>query len=135
MSLEDTPARGSPADWLQHARSDLCLAQSRPDDEAILLETLCFHAQQAAEKAIKAVLVLSDVEFPRTHNIGTLVELLPADVARDPALDDATILTEYAVSSRYPGVWEAVTEDEFQNALAMAASIVVWAEVMIAPAS
>src|SRR6266571_2005457 len=52
----DTPTPGSPEDWLRHARSDLALAQQRSAPE-ILLTTLCFHTQQAAEKGIKAVLV------------------------------------------------------------------------------
>jgi len=45
-------APGSPADWLQHAQSDLALARTTPLPP-ILSEELCFHAQQAAEKAIK----------------------------------------------------------------------------------
>ncbi len=53
MSPEDVEP-GSPADWLRHAASDLKLARiARPPE--VLLEALCFHAQQAAEKALKAV--------------------------------------------------------------------------------
>lgn len=44
---------GSPDDWLEHAASDLKVA--RLAHEEILSEHVCFHAQQAAEKAIKAV--------------------------------------------------------------------------------
>jgi HEPN domain-containing protein len=40
----------------------------------------CFHGQQAAEKAIKSLLVLSGVDFPRSHALGRLVTLLPAGV-------------------------------------------------------
>ena len=46
------PQPGSPDDWLRHARSDLALARSRKGRD-VLYEHLCFHAQQAAEKAIK----------------------------------------------------------------------------------
>ena len=48
---------GDPAEWLRHARSNLsrCRADRRLPD--VLFEDLCFDAQQAAEKAIKAVLV------------------------------------------------------------------------------
>jgi hypothetical protein len=46
----------------------------------MLLEGLCFHAQQAAEKSIKAVLIDRGVSFPRTHNIRTLLELIPPGV-------------------------------------------------------
>lgn len=49
---EDRP--GSPDDWLSHARSDLALAEISPPED-VMLEGLCFHAQQAVEKAIKAL--------------------------------------------------------------------------------
>ena len=116
---------------MQHARSDLCLVQASLSDENILLETLCFHAQQAAEKAIKAVLVSSNIEFPRTHNIRTLVELLPGGGVKNPVLDDATVLTEYAVSSRYPGESEIVTEEELREALELAENVVAWAKAVL----
>ena len=45
-------APGSPADWLRHAYSDLALAGVTPLPQ-VLLEQLCFHAQQAAEKPLK----------------------------------------------------------------------------------
>ena len=52
--LLDRPTPGTPKDWLARAQGDLALAQiSLP--EGAYYEDLCFHAQQAAEKAIKAV--------------------------------------------------------------------------------
>jgi hypothetical protein len=65
MSREFLPPE--PRQWPRFAVSDLLLAQSRP--EGVLLEQLCFHAQQAAEKAIKAVLIQQAIGFPRTHNL------------------------------------------------------------------
>ena len=67
---------GSPADWLRHARSDLAYAMAPLPPEG-LLEGQCFHAQQAAEKAIKAVLVAQGTSVPRTHNLKTLLESKP----------------------------------------------------------
>ncbi len=66
---------GDPGEWLRHARSNLsrCRSDSRLPD--VLFEDLCFDAQQAAEKAFKAVLVLRGRRFPRTHD---LAELRPA---------------------------------------------------------
>ncbi|MCH8838155.1 MAG: HEPN domain-containing protein [Candidatus Marinimicrobia bacterium] len=58
--------------------SDLNLARlSQPD--GVLLEDLCFHAQQAAEKALKAVLVANSVAVPNIHSIRRLIDLLPAN--------------------------------------------------------
>ena len=94
-------APGTPADWLRHANSDLALARSRRTAE-ILPETLCFHAQQAVEKALKAVLLSKIITPPRTHNIRTLLDLLPARIEVPEHVEEAAILTEYAVMSRYP---------------------------------
>jgi len=131
MSPHEVPHRGSAEDWLQHAGSDLCLAQVRSDHKGILLETLCFHAQQAAEKALKAVLLSANVEFPRTHSIRTLVESLPDGVYRDPVLDEAAVLTEYAVATRYPSELEPLIEEEYEEAVAMAAAVLKWAQEIV----
>ncbi len=131
MRPSDAP-KGSPADWLRHARSDLVLAKSMPADEDVLRETLCFHAQQAVEKAIKAVLVLHNVPFPKTHNIGVLLDLLPPESPRDAALDEVAMLTEYAVSARYPGEAEDVTEEELSAAVSTAERVLNWASSLVA---
>jgi len=54
-----------PAEWLRRARSNLNLAAVQ--GPGICLEDLCFEAQQAAEKAIKGVLVARGVQFPYIH--------------------------------------------------------------------
>ena len=66
------PEPGSPQDWLRYARSDLAVARQSPAAD-VLWETLCFHAQQAAEKSIKAVLVHRRTPFPYTHDLSDLV--------------------------------------------------------------
>jgi HEPN domain-containing protein len=126
MPPTDAP-KGSPADWLRRARSDLALAKCLPADEDILLEALCFHAQQAVEKAIKAVLISRSIVFPKTHNIGVLLELLPPEIARDAMLSQAASLTEYAVSARYPGEAEDVTKEELSAAIRLADRALAWA--------
>ena len=126
MPPTDVP-RGSAADWLRHARSDLALAKSLPADLDVLPETLCFHAQQSVEKAIKAVLVHLGVAFLKTHNIGVLIDMLPPQFPRGAALDEASLLTDYAVSSRYPGEAEDVTQEELSTAVRIAERVLVWA--------
>ncbi len=56
---------GSPGDWLRHASSDLELARIGRNSK-VLHEDLCFHAQQAADKAVKAVLLWKSIPFPKT---------------------------------------------------------------------
>lgn len=121
---------GSPGAWLRYAQSDLELARSSPPAE-VLLEALCFHVQQAAEKALKAVLVARSIPFPRTHSIGILLELLPRDLSKPREVEDAVSLTDYAVMSRYPGVAEPVDEQEYQQAVRLAEAVVSWAEQIV----
>ena len=52
-----------PREWLNHARSNLAMAKNRVPE--VYLEDLCFEAQQAAEKAIKAVMIMRNIEFPK----------------------------------------------------------------------
>jgi len=121
---------GSPADWLRYARSDLELARVvRPDE--VLFEGLCFHAQQAAEKALKAVLIAKGVPPPKTHNIRALLDLLPQEIITTQEIEDAASLTDYAVTSRYPGDFESVDEEEYKETVRLAENVVLWAERII----
>jgi HEPN domain-containing protein len=121
---------GSPADWLRYAYSDLELARVRRPPK-VLLEGLCFHAQQAAEKALKAVLIDKGVPPPKTHNIRTLLDLLPQGVIVPQDVEDAASLTDYAVMSRYPGDFESIDEREYKETIRLAESVVLWAEKII----
>lgn len=104
---------GSPVDWLRHARSDLALAGT-PRSKDVPLGTLCFHAQQAVEKSIKAVLVHKGIVFPYVHDIATLITLLiDAGLPWPEELNEAAELTPYAVEIRYPGLEREVNEEEY----------------------
>ena len=125
-------APGCPASWLQYARSDLALAAIEPPP-GVLLDALCHHAQQAAEKALKAVLVARTVSFPPTHNLKVLLERLPNDLAAPDQVKQAASLTIYAVASRYPDALGPVTDrSEWQEALSLAKAVVEWAEEVVA---
>lgn len=120
------PEPGSPGDWLRHAGSDLALAQTPPGND-VLLETLAFHAQQAAEKSLKAVLLHAGIDPPRTHNLKLLAEALPANLRLPEDLLRCAELTDYAVTGRYPGEYEPVEQEELDRAIAIAAAVVAWA--------
>ena len=124
------PEKGSPQDWLIHAESDLQLAATGKSPK-VLFETLSFHAQQAVEKALKAVLIANNVPSTKTHNIGTLIEMLPSNVVFPKELKEAAGLTVYAVMTRYPGDLEPVTEDEYLEALSLAEKVINWAKDQI----
>lgn len=72
----------------------------------------CWLAQQSAEKAIKAVLIFLQIDFPRRHDLDALRNLVPAGWQVRESHPDLTGLTEWAVEARYPGEWpEAIALD------------------------
>jgi HEPN domain-containing protein len=120
-----------PEEWLRRARSSLALARSHRELPGVLFEDLCFDAQQAAEKGIKAVLVYLQVQFPKTHAVSELLDLVEgAGLAVPPGIREANRLTRYAVTTRYVGLTEDVTEDEYHAAVVLADRILQWAELV-----
>jgi HEPN domain-containing protein len=114
------------AEWLRRAQADMTVA-SLADDERIAPEIVAFHAQQAAEKVLKALLVLRQTEFPRTHSIGALLALCEqAGFTGASALSDVVSLTRYAVVARYPGEEEPIDRQEAREAASLAAQVFVW---------
>jgi HEPN domain-containing protein len=97
-------------------------------------ETLCYQAQQAAEKAIKAVLIRAGTEPPRTHNIEHLLQLLPATLVPPDEVAQAASLTDYAMETRCPGREPPVTEEEYREALRLAEVVFTWAAGLIGAA-
>lgn len=117
--------------WLSYARANLAhAAAGRAAD--VLAEYLCFDAQQAAEKALKAALIVHNVRPPRVHDLGELLRLLsdahvnvPADVQR------AEDLSAFAVQARYPGWGDRVEDEDVSNATATAEAVIVWVAELI----
>lgn len=128
--LPDNLDPGSPEEWLRYALSDLELARvaSSPN---ILLATLCFHAQQVAEKSLKAVLIAHVIPVPRIHNIDILLDLLPQDIELPEELQEARKLTAYAVIARYPSNLEPIEQQEYEVVLQLAEKVFVWAQTIL----
>jgi HEPN domain-containing protein len=111
-------------EWLKHARSDLHLSQAALVTSGVMPEDACFHAQQCAEKALKALLIYLGVDYPRTHVLEVLLDLLKEQSVQIHAnMDLADELTQYAVETRYPGEWEPVSKEEAQGATERAAFV------------
>lgn len=100
--------------WLRKAESDLTALRFCIAGRAAL-DVACFHAQQAAEKFLKAYLTYCDIRFPFVHNLEQLADICEA---RDPSFHKikkvAQTLTPYAVELRY--------DDEFWPTIATAQS-------------
>jgi HEPN domain-containing protein len=122
---------GTSYDWLRRAKSNLIRAR-QPKPEDVLWEDLCFDTQQAAEKALKAVLVARRIPFRFVHDIAELLTLLENQgVILPEEIKASAGLTDYSVESRYPGPFEPITEEEFEKALQIAEAVVAWAESQI----
>jgi HEPN domain-containing protein len=91
---------------------------------ADVTDAVAFHAQQAAEKALKALLIRYQVRFSRSHDVEGLLELAePHAPGIFTELSAAAALTIYAVDARYPGA-ERVTRDEAARLLGVARVVV-----------
>ena len=117
-----------PREWLNRALSDLRLASTSP--EGVYYEDLCFHTQQAAEKAIKALLIRRGVQFPYVHDLAQLLTLVERSGLPIPDnVRQAERLTRYAVMARYPGLEPRVNRPEYEEALTQSAEVLRWVEV------
>ena len=92
-------------DWVVKAEEDYetarLLVRKRKQN---LSNPVCFHAQQCAEKYLKAFLIFHRIPFPKTHDLLDLLELAKqADPTLELLRPDLAHLEPYAVEFRYPG--------------------------------
>ncbi len=110
--------------WLDKAEGDFELAKHLVSENAPFLEAVCLHAQQAAEKYLKAFLVEHQVEFPKTHNLGHLLDLSATiDSSLAKTLKQITVLNPYGVDYRYPGDFPEITQEDAGEALKLASMV------------
>src|SRR5437899_2374892 len=87
---------------LRKAAADEALVKKILADEEIADELVGYHCQQAVEKLLKAFLVGLEVNYPKTHNLQVLIQLLEAGGKELPVdLADLDLLTPYATIYRY----------------------------------
>ena len=108
-------------EWLQKAEQDLLSAQILLEHDPPVLETACFHCQQAVEKALKAFLVWKAVNFEKVHSLTYLLDLCEVQEQGFTSLrDKAEALAPYAVEVRYPGKAIEISQEEAGKSLATA---------------
>lgn len=104
------------------------------DDEDIPDDGLGFHAQQAVEKMIKAVLARNDVVYERTHNIAYLLTLLDgASIPKPKQADNLPNLSPWAAELRYSRQPEAVPDRSEMRTLVEQTK--AWADAQLATGS
>lgn len=109
--------------WLSKAKSDLKAADILLKTDDAPFDVVCFHAQQVAEKYLKAALTCLGVQFPKTHDLALLVGLFPADSPVRNQLTDLSELTDAAVSVRYPGCLEDYDRETAESLVRQALSV------------
>jgi len=110
--------------WLVYGDEDLRIAvHSLTLTSGCPYRLIAYHAQQCAEKYLKAYLVFHKIDFPYTHNISSLLDLCAANADWTETLREAEELTPFAVTARYPGEDEEVTKEETLRAIEIASRV------------
>lgn len=124
MKPPDQVKRKLVEQWFNKAEEDYQLVEYLISSEGAYHAAICFHAQQAAEKYLKAVLVRDQTEFPKTHDIEQLLDLINTTQSSPASsLREATLLSIYGVEVRYPGDFPAVTPEDAKKAMKLAAMV------------
>ena len=118
-------------EWLKKAERDYKSARVLIAADEELYGAACFHAQQLAEKALKALLTARNIEFTKTHNLLLLSRLLNDTEINihNEALDR---LKDHAVEARYPGDYDEPERPEAEEALRIAIEIYELVKLKIA---
>jgi HEPN domain-containing protein len=113
--------------WLAKAQNDLLNADNNLKSKVIPYDTVCFHAQQAAEKLLKAYLVTRGVPPPFTHDLLLLLErILPHCADAETLRDELVLLMPYAVAARYPDGFFMPTPEDAGEARRAAQDVLEW---------
>ncbi len=120
--MSDLSDPTNPLSWVARAEEDWVVAGLSLRRKTPLTNSACFHAQQCAEKYLKAVLVAQGRYFPKTHDLVDINALCAqAGVLVPVNITDLRILTDYAVRTRYPD--DPPTPDEARAAIATARAV------------
>ena len=123
MSVDPVRAADTKA-WLLKAGYDLRAARLELTAKPPLWADIVFHAQQLAEKSMKAFLTWHDRPFRKTHDIGEIGKACTEiDPSLEAALRPAASLTQYAWKYRYPGDADEPAPEEAEEALVLARAV------------
>lgn len=108
--------------WIASAEEDFSASKALIRLKKPLSSGACFHAQQCAEKYLKALLILKDADFPKTHDLPTL-NTMCNQAGIFTGLDPQQLieLSRHAVQTRYPG--NQPTREEAREAIEIAKTI------------
>jgi HEPN domain-containing protein len=110
--------------WLERAKSNYELSKNTV--YGVFYEDLCFQLQQAVEKAFKGLLIYYGIEPAFTHNIGILLNELENHTDIPENIKGSTDLTKFAVQTRYPGEYDDITQEKYENAVKITNDCLEW---------
>ncbi len=111
--------------WLRWADEDLALAEHSAADTEVVSRGACVWAHQAAEKALKALLILRDIDPPRLHDLDRLAQRLPAHEASAFASIQLPELTRWSIEGRYPADLDEATHADASKSIDAAQQVLV----------
>ena len=119
-------------EWIRHAQADYDAVMHLKTQRLTFIKIICFHCQQTAEKALKAILAYYDEEIPRTHDLMHILEFCEFHCNGILAKfsDEADQLSGFAVVTRYPNEVE-VTEADMFLAITGAEQILEYAKSLL----
>ncbi|MFH1259386.1 MAG: HEPN domain-containing protein [Elusimicrobiota bacterium] len=108
--------------WFKKAENDLINADHTLEMESPPCDTICFHAQQCAEKYLKGFLTFHAIEFPKTHSLEDLILLCKrVEPLMESKIGDIEILSSYGVEVRYPDeLYYDIPKEDAQQAIVLA---------------
>lgn len=117
-----------PSRWLRYAREDLATAQRLVGHPAATPRHVCTFAQQAAEKALGAVLIFLGMQIPLFRDLNTLRDAVPADWRLRAEHADLTNLSRWSIEAQDERGWTDPTHADAQDAIRQARA--VWQSVL-----
>ena len=114
---------------LRKASQDEVLVRSTLENDEVADEIVAFHAQQAVEKCLKAILTLRGVPYERTHDLSALVGLIEDQGLQIPSeMIEAEALTPFAALFRYAELPADEDPVDRPKTLRIAETVRIWAE-------
>jgi len=118
--------------FLRKAEQDMTVLEKWRQDPDIAEEILGFHAQQMAEKILKAVLSYQGIEFPFTHRLTDLIDLgKEHGIVLPEKLEDIRFLTPFAVEFRYDFYQEDEDTVDFDEIYILLTELRKWVNTII----
>lgn len=109
------------AEWKHKAENDLRTAEIVLQSRDPPTDTICFHAQQCAEKYLKSYLTFKDTPVEKTHDLTRINNIcIRIDTDFEDLSDGAELLSGYAVEIRYPGDFYEYSINEAEEAVRVA---------------